>query len=48
MCFVVKEDQSLARPNDGICDSPGVIARWQAEGWLDSTGHLEGHPAVVD
>jgi hypothetical protein len=27
MCFVVKEDQSLARPNDGICDSPGVIAR---------------------
>lgn len=45
MCFVVKEDASLARPNDGICDSVAVIETWQQNGWLDSTGHLDTHPA---
>lgn len=45
MCFVVKEDESLARPNDGICDSVDVIEVWQQNGWLDSTGHLGVHPA---
>ena len=45
LCFVVKEDGSIARPNDGTCNSEQVIARWQTAGWLDSTGNLEGHPA---
>lgn len=45
MCFVVKEDESLARPNDGICDSVSVIDAWQRNGWLDSTRHLDVHPA---
>jgi len=45
MCFVVKEDQSIARPNDGTCNAVGVIDTWKSNGWLESTGHLERHPA---
>lgn len=45
MCFVIKEDGSIARPNDGICDSVAVIDTWDANGWLDGTKHLEGHAA---
>ena len=45
MCFVIKEDGSIARPNDGICNSEKVIALWQSNGWIESTHHLEGHPA---
>lgn len=45
LCFVVKEDGSFARPNDGTCNSEQVIAQWQSSGWLESTGNLEGHPA---
>ena len=45
MCFVVKEDKSIARPNDGVCNSEDVIATWQSNGWLDSTKHLDMHPA---
>jgi hypothetical protein len=45
MCFVVKEDGSFARPNDGICNSEAVISDWQTNKWLDSTAHLETHPA---
>jgi hypothetical protein len=47
MCFVVKEDASIVRPNDGICNSVDVIAQWETSGWLASTKHLEGHPAAV-
>jgi hypothetical protein len=47
MCFVVKEDASIVRPNDGICNSVGVIAQWETSGWLASTKHLESHPAAV-
>lgn len=46
MCFVVKEDQSIARPNDGICDSVAVIARWESSGWLEDAHHLDVHPAA--
>ena len=45
MCFVVKEDGSYARPNDGTCDAQGVISIWEENGWLDSTGNFETHPA---
>lgn len=45
MCFVVKEDGSIARPNDGICNSETVIDQWQSNGWLESTSHLDVHPA---
>jgi hypothetical protein len=45
MCFVVKEDGSIARPNDGTCNSGAVIEKWQSNGWLESTGHLDVHPA---
>ena len=40
MCFVIKEDGSVARPNDGICDALAVIESWQANGWIDDTAHL--------
>jgi Family of unknown function (DUF6152) len=45
MCFVIKEDGSIARPNDGICNSESVIETWRANGWLESTHHLEVHPS---
>lgn len=45
MCFVVKEDGSIARPNDGTCDSIAVIDVWEENGWLDSTSNFETHPA---
>lgn len=45
MCFVIKEDGSVVRPNDGICDAPAVISAWQANGWIDSTSHLEERSA---
>lgn len=45
MCFVIKEDGSTVRPNDGICNAPAVIANWHANGWVESTGHLDSHPA---
>ena len=44
VCFVVKEDGSIARPNDGICNAPSVIEAWEANGWLESTRHLDTHP----
>ena len=45
MCFVIREDGSTVRPNDGICNAPAVIARWQENGWIESTGHLDSRPA---
>jgi hypothetical protein len=45
MCFVVKEDGSYARPNDGTCDSLSIISKWEENGWLDSTENFEAHPA---
>ncbi len=36
MCFVQKEDGSIARPNDGVCNSEARIVVWQQNGWLDS------------
>jgi hypothetical protein len=48
LCFVVKEDSSIARPNDGVCNSVAVIEKWQTNGWIDNTGHLDGHPAAGD
>jgi hypothetical protein len=46
MCFVLKQDGSIARPNDGVCNAPGVIERWQSNQWLNSTKHLDAHPAT--
>lgn len=48
MCFVIKEDGSVVRPNDGTCDSLAVIESWQANGWTDSTAHLEQRSAAGD
>lgn len=45
MCFVVKEDGSFARPNDGTCNSEEVIEHWQSNGWLENGSHLDTHPA---
>jgi hypothetical protein len=45
MCFVVKEDGSFARPNDGTCDSVAVIQTWESNRWVESTEHLGKHPA---
>ena len=46
LCFVIKEDGSFTRPNDGICDSEAVIARWQSKGWLDHPMNLDTHPTA--
>jgi hypothetical protein len=46
MCFVVKEDASIVRPNDGVCDAVAVIERWETNGWLESSSHLNAHPAA--
>jgi hypothetical protein len=46
MCFVVKQDGSIAQPNDGICNAPAVIAEWQSKGWLEKGKHLDSHPAA--
>ena len=43
LCFVLKEDGSFTRPNDGICDSEAVFAEWQQNGWIANGKHLETH-----
>lgn len=43
LCFVIKEDGSFTRPNDGICNSDAMYARWQEKGWLASGHHLDTH-----
>lgn len=45
MCFVIKEDGSIAQPNDGICNAPSSIESWQSNGWLEDTAHLGTHPS---
>lgn len=45
MCFVVKEDGALARPNDGVCNSVEVIETWQSNGWIEKGKHLDAHPS---
>jgi hypothetical protein len=47
MCFVVKGDGSIVRPNDGVCNSTEVIERWESSGWLESSHHLDVHPATA-
>ena len=46
LCFVVKEDGSFTRPNDGVCDSEAMISRWQSNGWLENGSHLDTHPTA--
>ena len=46
MCFVIKDDDSIVRPNDGTCDALAVIQSWRANGWIDSTPHLAERPAI--
>jgi hypothetical protein len=46
MCFVVKEDASIAQPNDSVCNANEVIARWKAKGWLENGKHLDAHPTT--
>jgi hypothetical protein len=46
LCFVVKEDGTFTRPNDGICDSEAVYKRWQTNGWLEQAHHLDVHPSA--
>ena len=45
MCFVVKEDGTTARPNDGVCNSVEVIETWQSNGWIENGKHLDAHPS---
>ena len=46
VCFVMKEDGTFTRPNDGICDSEAVHARWEQKGWLAKDAkNLSVHPA---
>lgn len=46
MCFVIKEDQSIAQPNDGTCNAPVSIERWRSMGWIDTGQHLDQHPVA--
>jgi hypothetical protein len=46
LCFVIKEDGTFTRPNDGICNSDQMYARWQDKGWLGSGKHLDTHPTA--
>ena len=46
LCFVLKENGSFTRPNDGICNSDAMYARWQEKGWLESGRHLDSHPTA--
>lgn len=46
MCFVVKQDTSIAQPNDGTCNAPEFIERWKSKGWLDNGKHLDTHPTA--
>ena len=48
LCFVVKEDGSKVRPNDGVCDSVAVIEVWESNGWLETTPNLASHPHEND
>ncbi len=45
VCIVVKEDGTIAQPNDGTCIANDVIDRWESNGWFETTGHLDVHPA---
>jgi hypothetical protein len=45
LCFVVKEDGSFARPNDGVCNSEAVIQKWESNGWVDSSKHFDTRSA---
>ena len=46
LCFVVKEDGTFTRPNDGICDSEAMHDRWEKNGWLSKDAKsLTVHPA---
>jgi hypothetical protein len=45
LCFVEKEDGTITRPNDGICDSQKVIKLWQDSNWLETSVNLDTHPA---
>lgn len=46
ICFALKEDGSIVRPNNNsTCDSIDIAARWIEEGWLENSSHLESHPA---
>ena len=46
LCFVIKEDGTFTRPNDGICNSDAMYARWQEKGWLASGKNLDTHPTA--
>lgn len=46
LCFVIKQDGTFTRPNDGICNSDAMYARWQEKGWLASGKHLDTHPTA--
>lgn len=46
LCFVIKQDGTFTRPNDGICNSDAMYARWQEKGWLASGKHLDTHPTT--
>jgi hypothetical protein len=48
MCFVVKEDGSVVRPNDGTCDSGMVLEVWETGGWLENGSHGDIHPVADD
>lgn len=46
ICFVVKEDESIVEPNDGVCNAPQTIERWESNGWLENAANLDTHPAA--
>ncbi len=45
LCFALKEDGTIAAPNDGGCPGGPVRTRWEENGWLQNAAHLERHAA---
>ena len=41
MCFGIKADGQTVPLNDGTCNAARVAETWKANGWLDSTQHLQ-------
>lgn len=44
VCFIVMEDGSFSRPNDGVCNSVAVIEEWNANGWVENGSNFDTHP----
>jgi len=45
MCFGIKADGATLPLNEGTCNAAAMIGIWESNDWLETTRHLESHPA---